>query len=466
MAKHFTNKQSWVNGLVLFIVALFFLSFCFSSFGFQETYGANNQEAEDHQGKEIFHAHLEDTITAGNVAFAKRIIQEAEQEGAEAVLITLDTPGGLVDATFDLCTAFLQSEIPVVVYVYPTGAWAASAGAFILVSADVAVMAPATSVGAAQPVMMSPAGGAEPADEKQTQALAERMRSFAEDQGRPGDVAEEFVTENLTLGPSEALEKEIINWESPSLEALLGELDGHTLEKQGISFTISTEDATLVEKDMSIRENLQDFVSDPQISFLLLMGGMMLLYIGFSNPGTLVPEVLGALSLVMGVFGLGLFDVNTAGIVLMLLGIGLLVAEALTSGFGIMGAGGAAALLIGGLLLPLEPLMERDWYGAFQITVLGTVIGVSLILLVIIHRVILSRRKGIGMQETLFSAPEAAVVTVKLNPTGMVKARGENWKARSLDGDTIAEGEEVKVVDTEGLVLVVEAKDKINSREV
>ena len=440
------GKNYFKTALLAIVCFLFILS----SFS-----GENTTQAQE--SGEIYLVTLEDTITAGNVAFVKRMVDEAEQNNAEAIIVQLNTPGGLVDATFDLCSKFLETEVPVVVYVSPSGSIAASGGAFILLSSDIAVMSPATSVGAAQPVMISPEGTAT-ADDKTTQFIAKQIQEFAEAQGRPGDIAERFVTENLTLGHSEALDKEVIDLVSPSLEYLLVELDGYTLEKMGQTHTLHTEDASMVEKSMGTSERLQDFVSDPQIAFLLLMGGMMLLYIGFSNPGTFVPEVLGGIALVMGVYGMGLFDTNTTGIALMLLGAGLLIAEVFVSGFGIMGVGGAISLLIGSLLLPLEPLMAPDWYGGFMITVIGTVIGVSLILLVIIQRVISSRRRGLSQKTSVFSLPKTGVVIKELNPNGMIRARGEIWSGRSVEGGDICEGTKVEVVGNEGFKLLVKPK--------
>ena len=419
---------------------------------------ALSQSPEDSPG-DVYLFTLEDTITAGNVAFVKRMVEEAEESNAEAVIVLLNTPGGLVDATFDLSGKFMEAEVPVVVYVSPSGAMAASAGAFILLSSDIAVMAPATSVGAAQPVMMSPEG-TETADDKTTNFIARQIREFAEEKERPGDLAERFVTENLTLGHSEALEEGVINLVSPSLEQLLDELHGYTLEKHEQTYTLNTVDASLVEANMSTAESLQHFVSNPQIAFLLLMGGMMLLYMGFSNPGTFVPEVLGGITLVMGVYGMGLFDTNTTGIALMLLGVALLIAEVFTSGFGIIGTGGAISLLIGSLLLPLEPLMEPDWYRGFMITVIATVIAVSLILLVIIHRVISSRRSGALKNKRVLNLPETGVVVEELNPRGIVRVGGETWSARSMEENVIPGGETVKIVGNKGLVLLVKVESE------
>jgi len=442
--KGFKNSYKiWIFVIVLFLFTVIIFS------GQNTTWSQSSEE--------IYLVTLEDTITAGNVAFVKRMVDEAEQNNAEAIIVLLNTPGGLVDATLDLCSKFIASEVPVVVYVYPAGSIAASAGAFILLSSDIAVMSPATSVGAAQPITMSPEG-TESADDKTTNFLAKQIREFAEAKERPGDIAERFVTENLTLGHSEALDENVINMVSTSLDNLLEQLHGYTFEKQEQTITLNTEDTSLVEKNMSLAERVQDFVSDPQIAFLLLMGGMMMLYVGFSNPGTFVAEVIGGIVLVMGIYGIGLFDTNTTGITLILLGIALLVAEVYAADFGIMGVGGIVSLLIGSLLLPMEPLMEPDWYRGFMITVIGTVIGVSLIMLVIVQRIISSRLHGTQEKETIFNIPETGVVVEELNPWGMVRARGETWRAKSLEDITIPGGAAVQIEGNEGLVLLVRVK--------
>ena len=436
------------------LMVVILLVFLISPAGPQIIHGQEGQ-------KEICIVSLEGTITSGSAAFMKRVIEEAQERGAEVVIVTLNTPGGLVDATLELNRLFLNADIPIVVYVAPSGAIAASAGAFILLSSDIAVMAPGTSTGAARPIAISPEGAA-PAEDKTVIFLAGHMRELAEQKGRPPELAERFITENLTLGSSEAFEKGVINIVSPSLDSLIEVLDGYSFDKQGQTFTISTRGASRVEKSMNPAERLQSFVSDPQIAFLLLMGGLMLLYLGFSNPGTFVPEVLGGISLILAIYGMGLFDTNIMGILLIAAGIGLLIAEAFTAGFGIMGIGGAVSLLIGALLLPLEPLMEPDWYRVFMITVGGTVIGITIIMLVIIQRVIKSRRESRNLGESFFRPPETAVVVEELNPDGMVKSQGEIWRARSADNQKIPEGKEVTVLRLEELRLIVRPAKKDN----
>lgn len=398
---------------------------------------------------------VEGTITVGTANFVERHIREAETQGAEALIILMDTPGGVLGPTLDLTQSFMAARVPVVVLVAPRGAIAASAGAFLLVSSDIAAMAPATSVGAAQPVLMSPGGDVEPAEDKTVSFLASHMRSLARAQGRPEDIAKKFVTENLTLDAWEAEEAGLIEIVASSLDELLKELDGFTLEKHGDSINLQTEGARVVEVEMSLKERFQSIVNDPQIAFLLLMLGIMGIYFGLSTPGTFVPEVLGVIALVMGIYGMGLFDTSTAGIILLILGIGLITAEAFTAGFGIMGIGGGACIVMGALFLPLEPLMAPDWYHGFKVTVLGVGIGITLLVLVVIQRIITSRRQW-KEGGAFFRSPEKAVVVEELNPTGMVKARGELWKAQNVSSEVkIAEGVEVEITGQEGLILKV-----------
>ncbi len=403
------------------------------------------------------------TITAGQLHYLKRQIEESVEQGAQLMVVILNTPGGLVDATMEINRAFLNARIPIAVLVAPSGAIAASSGAFIVLSADIAAMAPGTTIGAAHPVALSPEGTI-PADEKTTLFLAEHLRSLARAKGRPLEIAEKFVTENLTLNSWDALELGVIEYLVSDLDELLAELDGLEVEKQGRSYTLSTAGAVLRRGEMNLREKLQNWLSDPQIAFLLLMLGVLGIYFGLNAPGTFVPEVIGGILLVMGIYGIGLFDTNTAGIVLLILGIGLIIAEIFTAGFGVLGIGGAVCLLAGAILLPFEPLMAAEWYASFRLTVFGVVIGITILALLIAQRVIVSRRKWKGGSP--YFKPVKGVAVSEIAPEGMIKARGELWKARSHDGSGIAVGTEVEVIRAETLTLWVRpVKDEPEKKE-
>ncbi len=455
----FAGKGPLLLGTVLFIV--FFISVCVPMEAGATLLGEDNsyENVNNESNGEVFVITLEDQemITAGTASFVRRQIKLATEADAEALVIMMDTPGGLVDATLELNRVIRGAPFPVIVYVAPVGAIAASAGAFLLLSGDIAAMASGTTVGAAQPVAMTPDGSADPAEDKTTELLAGHIRSIAKETDRPEDVAGRFVTENLTLRYDEAIEKEVADLQADSLQELLTEIDGWEIQKGGEKITLETANAPIRNVQMDSRESFQNWVSNPQIAFILLMLGIMGLYFGLSMPGTLVPEVAGGLMLVLGIYGMGLFDTSTTGIVLLVLGVALIVAEVFTTGFGFLGIGGAVALLVGAILLPIEPLMAQDWYETFITTVFGIVIGVAIIMLVVVQRLIASRRNR-REEAKFFYGPERAEAVDKLPPSGagVVKVRGELWKARNTGEEEISPEEKVKVVGQEGLILLVE----------
>ncbi len=455
MKNNFYKKHKLIlTGLLLFFLA--------GSMFFSALPAGAETETEP-----VYLVEVDGAVTAGLQSFLERQVENAEDEGAQLFVLQMNTPGGLVDATLKINELFLNADLPVAVLVAPSGAIAGSAGAFILVSSDIAAMAPGTTVGAAMPVAMSPEG-TEATDEKTVQFYASHMRSMAREQGRPEDLAEKFVTENLTLNAREALDEGMIEHLAGSLPELLEAVDGTEIEKQGVTYQLNTIDAEIIEAEMTLSERLQNWVSDPQIAFLVLMVGFLGIYFGLSAPGTIVPEVTGLVLLILGIYGIGLFDTNTTGIILLLLGAGLIAAEIFTSGFGIFGIAGAGSLLTGAILLPMEPLMEADWYATFLVTVVGTVIGLLIIVLVVAQRVLHSRRTHTG-GSSYFKPPEKGVVTEEINPEGMIKARGELWRARSSDGQVIPVGTEVEIVKAETLKLWVkpfqEPESEGNSKE-
>lgn len=396
---------------------------------------------------------VEGTITAGQLSFIRRQITAAQEQDARLFVLILDTPGGLVDSTIDITKTIMGASLPVAVLVTPTGAIAASAGSFILLSSDIAAMSPGTTVGAAHPVELTPEGSS-PADDKTAIFLAEHLRNLAKTKGRPDDLTQQFVTENLTLSAEDAHGAGVIDYLAKDLDDLLAQLDGTVVKKEDREYLLHTATAEFHYPEMLFGEKLQNLLSDPQVAFLLLMLGLLGLYLGFSNPGTFVPEVLGGILMVMGIYGIGLFDTSTTGFVLLLLGVGLIIAEIFTPGFGILGLGGGAALLAGALMLPLEPLMAADWYSSFRLTAFGTVLAILLLAGLITYAVIHSRRRWTE-GSSYFQPPLKGITVTELDPEGQIKARGELWLARSDDGSRIAAGTEVEIVRAETLYLWV-----------
>lgn len=415
---------------------------------------SESDQEEESSVRTVYLIEVEGVITAGQKNFIMRQIKKATEEKSQLLVLRINTPGGLVDATMKINELILNAPMPVAVYVAPSGAIAGSAGTFILMASDIAVMAPGTTIGAAQPVAITPEGSGTASD-KIVSFYASYMRNTAEEQGRPGDIAERFVTENLSLGSGESLEKGMIEHIAGNLNELMKELDGREIEKLGEIHILKTADAPILQGEMTTAEKFQNWLSDPQIAFLVLMAGFLGIYMGLSTPGTIVPEVGGLILLIMGVYGIGLFDVNTTGIILLLLGLGLIVAEIFTSGFGVLGIGGAISLAAGAIMLPVEPFMATEWYPGFIATVGGVVLGVVIIMIVVVQRIIHSRRRWTGGSEH-FNPPEKGVTVNELNPEGQLRTRGEYWRARSVDGSTIPAGTEVKVVKAERLMLWVE----------
>ena len=438
------TKVNWIKWLVVLLVMVILIP----------------APAVEAQTPTVLTIEVKDMITAGTAAHIRRAVTEAEERQVEALVLLINTPGGLVDATLDIISAMTGSEVPVITFVTPQGSIAASAGAFILLGGHVAAMSPGTTTGAAMPVMMTPGEeGTQTADDKSILFLAGHIRSIAESNNRPADVAERFVTENLTLSSGDALEKGIIEYISSSVPLLLEEIHGSTIQIQEKAVVFNTAGAQIETLEKSLTERITHLISNPQVTLILLLVGVYGLIIGFSNPGTFVPEVLGAISLVLALFGLGMFEVNMFAVVLFILGVGLLIAEALTPTYGILGAGGVISLVLGIIFLPVEPLVADRWLFQFRLMAAGIGIVGSVFLLVLLAGLIRLRKLPVRMGNTEFANDEGRVLD-SLDPDGMIIIRGELWKARSMSGETIEPGVSVKVVKREELTCLVEPVEK------
>ena len=414
------------------------------------------------QTSEVMVIEVEGMITAGTTAFITRAVEEAGIQGTDALVILLNTPGGLVDATLDIISAINTSEVPVITYVAPQGAIAASAGAFILLGGHVAAMSPGTTTGAAMPVMMSPGDDdVQTADDKTVLFLAGHIRSIAETRGRPADVAERFVTENLTLSSTEALEAGITDHTASNLAELLDTIHGETIQFRESEFTLNTANAELVPLTKSLTERITHLISNPQLTFILLLVGVYGLIIGLGNPATFVPEVLGAIALVLALFGLGMFEINLFAIMMIVLGIGLLIAEALTPTYGVLGTGGVVSLVLGIIYLPVEPLVTERWLVQFRLMAIGIGVIGSILMIVILAGLVRLKKMPVRMGSREFSE-DIGVVVDPINPKGLIKVRGELWRAESEDGSVIETGTRVRVTERHQLTCVVKAIHETN----
>lgn len=396
---------------------------------------------------------FDDQVHPGSAELVARSIQLAEQQHAQALIIKLRTPGGLVDSMHEIVEHILASKVPIVVYVAPSGARAASAGFVILISADIAAMAPGTNTGAAHPVAIG-------LDEEKSKTLFKKVendaaayvRSLAEKRHRNIALAEAAVRESRSYTETEALKEHLIDLVARDLNELIEKLDGWTVERlDGEKVTLHLKGEPIVYIEPTIRERVLSFLANPNIAFILGMIGLLCLYFEFNHPGAIVPAVVGGISLLLALYGFHLLPINILGVVLIILAIGLFIAEAMVQGFGVLGVGGIVSMVIGALVLVDAP----DPAIRINPTVaVGVAIPMAVVIYVILHLALRSRRHKVVTGD-LGIVGEIGVAETEINPEGRVFIHGEWWKA--VSESRIPAGARVRVVGLDGLKLLVEA---------
>jgi membrane-bound serine protease (ClpP class) len=389
-----------------------------------------------------------DPVVSGYVS---KGIRSAEENGAEVVVIQLDTPGGLDLAMREMIKEILESDVPIVVYVYPSGARAASAGSFIMMAAHVAAMAPGTNVGAAHPVAMG-IGGAGEVSEKVTNDAAAYMRSIAELKGRNVEVAEGFVYNSTSLTAKDAIELGIVDIVADDYDSLLEELDGFSVELPSGKKTIRTGDGKIRRLPMSAVEGFLHTISNPTIAYLLLLAGLYGIMFELQSPGALLPGIVGGISILLALWAFQAISLSFTGIALIIFAIVLFIAELYTPTLGILAAGGIISFIIGSLMLINA---EKEPYVRISLgIIISTAILTALFFVFAIGLTIKTQRKK---PTTGAEGIIGLVGTAKTNldPDGSIFVHGELWSARAASG-TIAKGKRVKVVGVEGLTLLVE----------
>jgi membrane-bound serine protease (ClpP class) len=376
-------------------------------------------------------------------------IDRANDEGYDAVAILMDTPGGLDSSMRNIIKKELSSPVPVVIYVYPPGSRAASAGVFITMAADVAAMAPATNIGSSTPI--STGGGNIPSDlrRKVINDAAAYIRGLAETHGRNADWAEQAVRKASNLTAQEALDKNVVDVIAPDLPTLLDDIDGMKTEPKGL--VLHTADAEITTIDMSFWKRILDTIIDPNIIVLLLSLGALGITVELFNPGLIFPGTFGAIALITAFFGLQVLPVSAAGVLLMLLAAAFFAAEPFVMSHGALALAGAACFVIGALMLfdPAGPGYQVSIWVALAIA--GTIFAV---IVFAVAKILQARRRpaATGKEELI---GEVGVVRQALDPAGMVLVHGELWQART-EGERIERGTPVRVDGIgDGLVLDV-----------
>lgn len=411
--------------------------------------GALPGPAQAQDGPEVLLVRVEGVVTEGTALHVRAALERAEEKGIPLVL-ELNTPGGLVDATLDMDLALAQATVPVLTFVGPAGGFAASAGTFLLLTGQPSGMAPSTTIGSAQPITVDPSGGTSPADEKVTNFLVGRIRATAERTGRDPDVAERFVTENLNLNRTEAQRLDMTDVLADDLSAFVRAVHGMTARTATGPVVLDTASARIIEFDRTVLAAIVDILSNPQIAFVLVLAGTYALIFGLANPGTYVPETIGALLLLLGFIGLGLFGTTTAGVLLLLLAVIFFIAEVFTSTNGILTTAGVVALVFAVLFLVDEPLLPSRFLQTFYYVGLGLSL-VSGGAVFLVATVALRTRHKPAADAMLGARAE---VIEDVAPVGRVTLYGEVWHART-DGPPLKAGSEAVVVARDGLTLVV-----------
>ncbi len=409
---------------------------------------------------------LADDIGPVSENFIDRALDRAEASGAAAWVLMLDTPGGLITSTDEIVQRFLAAQVPVIVFVSPAGARAASAGTFITMAAHVAAMAPNTQIGAAHPV----AGGGEDIEgdlnDKITNDAAADIRGIADVRGRNAEWAEQAVRESVSVTGDEAAALNVVDLTANDLDDLLAQIDGWSVQLQpdGPMVELQVAEAERVETNYTLAENILDVIADPNVAFILLGLGQLALIIELWSPGLVGPGIFGVIMMIAGFFALGPLDANPAGIALIVLAIVLFAAEIFVAGFGVLGIGAIISLILGGLILFSGASVDGERVSVWALAAVGAAAGSVLVGLGLLLAI--DRRKPkwspagagaglVGREGTAHSV---------IDDSGTAVVDSELWSARSASV-RIPQSTPVRVVEMDRLTAVVEPTVPVESVE-
>ena len=393
---------------------------------------------------------VEDAISPASARYMVQSIERAQREGAECLVIELDTPGGLDQSMRQVIKAIMASVVPVVVYVGPAGSRAASAGAFITLSAHLAAMAPGTSIGAAHPVAVGTGQMDSTMSGKVTNDAAAYIRSIAEKRGRNIAWADSAVRSSVSLSETEALQRRVIDLVAPDIESLLDSLDGRQLEAGGRLVALSTRGAERVRAEMNWRDKILSLISNPNIAYILFMAGLLGLYFEFSNPGAIFPGVVGAISLILAFFSFQALPVNYAGVLLIILAIVLFILDVKIASHGILSIGGIVAMFLGSVMLFQTP--EPALRVSLQVIIPVVLVTAAFFIIGVWLSIRTLRTRPSTGDKGLLGAEGQARTAVN-REGGSVFVEGAHWNAWS--DEEIPQGSRVRVESVKGMKLKV-----------
>jgi membrane-bound serine protease (ClpP class) len=383
------------------------------------------------------------------VEIVSHAIEQAQTQHAEILLIRLNTPGGLLDATRHLIEELAASPVPVVTYVTPSGARAASAGFFLLQAGDIAAMAPGTNTGAASPVLLGQQME-ETMRKKVENDAAALLRSMTTRRGRNSELAEQTIRDAKAFTEKEALDNHLIDLIAPDEQQLFKQLDGREITRwDGHKQVLHLSGATVTPGNLTLRERLIAAIADPNIGFILLVLGALGIYVEFSNPGLIFPGVAGAILALLALSALSILPINWVGVALLLLSVALFVLEAKYTSHGVLGLGGTLSMILGAVLLINGPPEVRIHYS----TAISVAIPFALITMFLVS-IVIKARQGKVLTGVTGMIGEVGIASTLLAPEGQVLVRGEYWDA--VADAAIIPGTRVRVKAVESLKLRVE----------
>jgi membrane-bound serine protease (ClpP class) len=392
------------------------------------------------------------TINPATADFIHQSIADANEAGAECLIIKLNTPGGLLKSTRVIVSDLLTAKLPVIVYVSPAGAQSASAGSFITLAAHIAAMAPGTNIGAAHPVGMQ--GGEKDSimNEKSTNDAAAFIRTISEKRHRNVQWAEDAVRKSISITETEALKDSVIDLVAASVRELLEKVDGRSVDINGSSVMLRTKDAEIVDIEMDWKFKILDILSDPNIAYIFFMLGVYGLLFELYNPGAIAPGVIGVISLILAFYSLHTLPINYAGLALIIVGIVLFLLEIKITSYGLLTIGGVVSLLLGSIMLIRSESALEFVHLSWGI-IIPTVLCTAAFFLFAIGMGIRAQRKKptTGVEGIVGEVGEAIT---DLHPEGHVRVHGEIWKAASSEG-MLPAGTKVKIEQVENLQLTV-----------
>ncbi len=407
------------------------------------------EKGPDHE--QVYTIEVDGIINPATAKFIVDSIDEATQQGAQCLIIQLDTPGGLMESMRIIVKKELASTIPVIVYVAPSGARAASAGVFVTMAANIAVMAPGTHIGAAHPVTL---GGGEA---KESKTMTEKIvndtvafvKNIAKVRGRNADWAEKAVVKSVSITDEEAVKLNVVDFIAPDIPTLLAKIDGRVVKLDGVTRTLHTKGVQAKPIQMSWRDRLLEIISNPTIAYILLMLGIYGIFFELSSPGAILPGVVGGIFLILAFYALQMLPVNYAGLALIFFGIILFIAEIKVVSHGILAIGGVISLFLGSMMLFQSPV---EYMKVSLSVIIPAVLVSAAFFIFAVTRAINARLKKptTGMEGLV---GEVGIASTAIAPEGKVSIHGEFWNATS-DG-TIEKGENVQVVGVKNLKLSV-----------